>query len=675
MIDSRCGRLYACERQPACTPAARRPLGSTGAAPRPASLFCAGAIDLLRRLALRDFVIVPALELEFHAGFSVLTGETGAGKSILVDALQLALGSRGDAGVVREGASRAEVSAEFDSPAVLAGWLDVAGFATDPSAGPPTLLLRRSIDTQGKSRAWINGSPATLAQLREAAEHLLDIHGQHAWQSLTRAAAARERLDTQAGLDTTALAARFAGRKAAADALALAALRTDEISRERERLVWQISELDSLAPGDGEWAELSAEHQRLAHAQALMDAVRLALDAVADEERSNAETLAGRAVDALVSVAHHDARIAPIVEALQGAVAQLQDAAHSLNAYLGRADLDPERLAVLDQRLSAWMGLARRYRRPADQLPVLLAQWRAELQALDAAADSAALQAAVDQADQLYLAEARRISAARHAAAAPLACAVTAAMQGLGLGGGRFEVALSALAQPQSQGLESVEFLVAGHAGSTPRPLGRVASGGELSRLALAIVVSTLNRAVRLAEGPEVGPEEGPEDGPSEGTAAHGGAGKVVGAGTLIFDEVDAGIGGTVGNTVGALMKQLGCQRQVLAVTHLAQVAACADHHYVVSKTLQADGRTASTVVPVKGEARISEIARMLGGERLAGTSLAHAQAMLQQAGLQPALGLASTTTTTTTPASTIRSAAGLAPASAAGQARKRSKA
>ena len=604
---------------------------------------------MLRRLALRDFVIVPALELDFHAGFSVLTGETGAGKSILVDALQLALGGRGDAGVVREGASRAEVSVEFDSPAVLAGWLDVAGFATDTSAVAPMLLLRRSIDAQGKSRAWINGSPATLAQLREVADHLLDIHGQHAWQSLTRAAATRERLDAQAGLDTTELAARFARRKAAADALALALARGDEISHERERLVWQISELDKLAPAEGEWSAMSAEHQRLAHAQALMDAARLALDAIADEDRHNAEALAGRAVDALVSVSHHDARIGPIVEALQGAVAQLQDAAHSLNAYLGRADLDPDRLADLDQRLSAWMGLARRYRRPADQLPALLAQWRDELQAQDAAADTAALQAAVAHADRHYLDEAQRVSAARHAAAAPLASAVTRAMQGLGLGGGRFEVALSPLAQAQSQGLEAVEFLVAGHAGSTPRPLGRVASGGELSRLALAIVVSTLKPAPR------------PGDRSGEVPAAQGGVG------TLIFDEIDAGIGGAVGNTVGALMKQLGNQRQVLAVTHLAQVAACADHHYVVSKALQADGRTASTVLPVSGEARISEVARMLGGERLAGTSLAHAEAMLQQAGLQPAL--------TSAPSLTIDPIPGKLPGPAGAQTRKRSKA
>ncbi len=557
---------------------------------------------MLRRLALRDFVIVPTLELEFHAGFSVLTGETGAGKSILVDALQLALGSRGDAGVVREGAARAEVTAEFDTPPALQPWLDEAGFGADDA----NLLLRRAVDAQGRSRAWINGSPATVAQLREAADHLLDIHGQHAWQSLTRPAATRELLDIQAGLDTRPLVALFGARKAAADALARCRERADEALRERERLAWQINELDRLGPSEGEWAALTAEHQRLAHAQALIDGARAALEAVADAEPHNAEGLTGRALDALQSVADHDpGRIDPILEALNGALALLQDGARSLQSYLGRADLDPDRLAELDQRMSAWMGLARRYRRPPEQLAALLLQWRGELAALDAATDSQALEAALAQADALFLVEARRVSAARAAAAGPLAAAVTQLMQGLGLGGGSFEIGLPPLAQAQSQGLEAVEFLVAGHAGSTPRPLARVASGGELSRLALAIAITTVNQ------------------------------GQAGGAGTLIFDEIDAGIGGAVGDTVGALMKQLGGQRQVLAVTHLAQVAACADHHYLVSKALQADGHTTSTVLPVQGEARVAEVARMLGGERLAGTSLAHAQAMLAQSVLQ----------------------------------------
>jgi DNA repair protein RecN (Recombination protein N) len=558
---------------------------------------------MLRRLSLRDFVIVPTLELDFHAGFSVLTGETGAGKSILIDALQLALGSRGDAGVVREGAARAEISAEFDTPPALAAWLDEAGFARDD-----TLLLRRTIDAQGKSRAWVNGSAATVAQLREAADHLVDIHGQHAWQSLTRGAATRELIDAQAGVEGAELAQRFAARKAATEALQRARERSDEIARERERLAWQIGELDKLAPAEGEWAELDAEHQRLAHAQALMDAARRAVEAVSDADDS-AEAQTDRAVTALESVQQYDDRLQAMIDSLQGAMTQLQDAAHSLNSYLGHAELDPQRLAELDARLSAWVSMARRYRRAPAELPALLAQWKAEARALDAATDTVALEQALAQADQRYRDEAQRVGTARRAAAKPLAKAVTQAMQSLGMAGGRFDIAFEALPQPQAHGLDAVEFLVAGHAGSTPRALAKVASGGELSRLALAIAVSTLHQSG--------------------------------GAGTLIFDEIDAGIGGAVGDTVGALMKQLGQTHQVLAVTHLAQVAACADQHFVVAKQARAGG-TASDVRPIAGEARVVEIARMLGGERMADTSLAHAQAMLQHAGLSPAAPLKS---------------------------------
>jgi DNA repair protein RecN (Recombination protein N) len=549
---------------------------------------------MLRRLSLRDFVIVDALEVEFGAGFSVLTGETGAGKSILIDALQLALGSRGDALVVREGAARAEIAAEFDRPAALTAWLDEAGFDAEADA----LLLRRTIDAQGKSRAWINGSPATVTQLREAADALVDIHGQHAWQSLTRPAAVRALLDGEAGIDTTPLAALWTQWKAAAAALDRALHASAEIARERERLAWQVGEVERLAPAEGEWDELNAEHQRLAHAQTLIDAARSALDAVADAE-VNSATLAQRAADGLAEAARIDPRLAPVAEVLQGAQAQLADAAHSLSGYLQHTDLDPERLAELDARLSAWIGLARRFRRPPEELATLLAQWRDELAALDASSDTGALERAVTEAERAWRVEAQRVSRARKAAAPKLGDAVTQAMQQLGMAGGRFEVALLAQDEPQSFGLESVELRVAGHAGSTPRPLSKVASGGELSRLALAIAVTT----ARANEG---------------------------GAGTLIFDEIDAGIGGAVADTVGRLMKQLGSDRQVLAVTHLAQVAACGDHHFVVSKTTHG-ARTLSDVRPVLGEARVAEVARMLGGERLA-TSVAHAQELLGSA-------------------------------------------
>jgi DNA repair protein RecN (Recombination protein N) len=549
---------------------------------------------MLRRLSLKDFVIVPALELDFAAGFSALTGETGAGKSILIDALQLALGSRGDAAVVREGAARAEISAEFDRPAALAAWLEEAGFDTTDGA-EDTLLLRRVIDAQGKSRAWINGGTATVAQLRELAEHLLDIHGQHAWQGLTRPASVRELLDSFAQIETRSMAAAFSDWRQASEALGAAQSKQADLAREHERLSWQIGEVDRLAPGADEWDELNAEHQRLSHAQSLMDAARGALERIAEAE-INAESLTDEALSALQDVLGYDAGLQDTVNALLGAQAQLQDAAHSLGAYLHAADLDPDRLRQLDDRLSAWVTLARRYRRQPAELPALLAEWKAELAQLDAASDLDALQARQADALKRYQKEAKAVSTARAKAAPALSNAVSQAMQQLGMAGGRFEVALLAQDEPQGFGMESAEFLVAGHAGSTPRPLAKVASGGELSRIALAIAVTTSQQNS--------------------------------GAGTLIFDEIDAGVGGAVAETVGRLMKQLGQRVQVLAVTHLPQVAACADHHFLVAKALK-DGKTNSEVRPIAGEARTAEIARMLGGERLSSTSLAHAQEML----------------------------------------------
>ena len=555
---------------------------------------------MLRRLALRDFVIVPALEVELGAGFTVLTGETGAGKSILIDALQLALGGRGDALVVREGAARAEISAEFDGvgPA-LARWLAEAGFdATD------TQLLRRVIDAQGKSRAWINGSAATVAQLREVGEHLVDIHGQHAWQGLTRSHAVRALLDGYGRIATAPLGAAWAQWRADTAALTDARARQADLERERERLAWQLGEVDKLAPGDGEWESLNADHSRLAHAQALIDAAQQALALVSEAEPS-ADALAGRAADALDAVSAHDAQLAEVSAVLQGAQAQLQDAAHTLSAYLHRTEPDPAQLARLDERLSAWIALARRYRRAPDELPALRMQWRAELDAAESASDLAALEAAVAASSAAYRAEAAKVTPLRRRAAAALSAAVTQAMQQLGMAGGRFEVALEANEAPQSWGLESAEFRVAGHAGSTPRALAKVASGGELSRIALAIAVTTCQRDAQQA-----------------------GAGEEGAAGTLIFDEIDAGIGGAVAEAVGRLMKQLGTERQVLAVTHLAQVAASADQHLLVSKSTQGQA-TASSLQAIAGEARVAEIARMLGGERISGTGLAHAQELL----------------------------------------------
>ena len=546
----------------------------------------------LKRIALRDFVIVRELELDLAGGFSVLTGETGAGKSILVDALQLALGARADASVVREGAARTEISAEFDLPPALLPWLQDAGF----DAGD-TLLLRRTIDNQGKSRAWINGSAATATQLREAGEQLVDIHGQHAWQSLTRPASVRSLLDGYAGIGTDRLQQLWNGWRAAQKTLADARTAQDTLQRERERLAWQIGEVDKLGPGADEWDELNASHTRLSHAQALMDAASGAQELL-DGEEGGARRALAQALDTLRDQEHLEPQFRDVADVLASSLAQVEDAAHSLQAYLRKTDLDPERLAELDERMSSWLSLARRYKRQPAELPALLASWKDELKKLDAAADLAALEAAEKKEHEAFLAEARAIGKARAKAAPQLSKAVTLAMQGLGMQGGRFEVALEKLEEASASGLEDVSFLVAGHAGSTPRPVGKVASGGELSRIALAIAVTTS----RL------------------GTAQ-----------TLIFDEVDSGVGGAVAETVGRLMKQLGRDRQVLAVTHLPQVAACADQHLVVAKQAQAGG-VASSVTPVEGEKRVAEVARMLGGERLSGTTLAHAKEMLGDA-------------------------------------------
>jgi DNA repair protein RecN (Recombination protein N) len=551
---------------------------------------------MLRRLTLRDVVIVAELEIEPGPGFSVLTGETGAGKSILIDALQLALGQRADAALVREGAQRAEVSAEFDTPPALRAWLDEGGFVADD-----TVLLRRSVDAQGdtpgRSRAWINGSAATVAQLREAAEHLVDIHGQHAWQSLTRPAAVRALLDAQAQVDPGKLTGLWASWREVQTRLAQARTQRDTLERERERLAWQIGELDKLAPGDAEWDSLNAEHQRMAHGQALLDGARTALAALSDSDDS-ADAQTSRALNALDDVQRHDSDIAEVMEVLRTAQAQIEDAAHTLTAYLNRVEPDPERLAALDERIGSWVALSRRYRRTPAELPALLAGWKGELQRLDAAADLEGLDRESAAAEKRFRQEAERLSRLRKQAAPKLGSAVTLAMQQLGMAGGRFEVAVLPLDEPQSHGLDAVEFRVAGHAGSTPRPLAKVASGGELSRLALAIAVTTAQSGVH--KGADVG--------------------------TLIFDEIDAGVGGTVADSVGRLMKQLGCSAQVLAVTHLAQVAACADGHFVVSKALKGK-QTLSDIHRVDGEARVAEIGRMLGGEKLSG--MAHAQALL----------------------------------------------
>jgi DNA repair protein RecN (Recombination protein N) len=563
----------------------------------------------LKRIALRDFVIVRELELDLSSGFTVLTGETGAGKSILIDALQLALGARADTAWVREGASRTEVSAEFDIPAArktwLNTWLEEAGFAVEE-----TLLLRRTVDTAGKSRAWVNGSSATATQLKELGDELVDIHGQHAWATLSRADAVRGLLDAYAGNHCQPLSAAWSHWRSAVKSLETAKSAMHNLQNERERVLWQLAEVGKLAPGADEWDELNAQHTKLSNAQSLLEAAQTAFSALQDDESgSNTDVISGlvKAHSALQNREHIEPEFKALSDVLASTLAQLEDAAHSLNSYLRNTELEPQRLAELDERMALWLSLSRRYKRTPEELPALLASWKEELTRLDDATDLAALEASEQKAAKAYQAEASAISKKRRASAPKLAEAITSAMQGLGMQGGAFEVALTALEAPAEAGLEDVGFLVAGHAGSTPRPVGKVASGGELSRIALAISVVTSQL----------------------GTAQ-----------TLIFDEVDAGVGGAVAETVGRLMKQLGVDRQVLAVTHLPQVAACADQHLVVAKRLQGHN-TESSVTEVVQTDRVNEIARMLGGAQVTEATILHATEMIAiQATNTPARGL-----------------------------------
>jgi DNA repair protein RecN (Recombination protein N) len=547
---------------------------------------------MLRRLDLRNFVIVDRLELEFSGGFGALTGETGAGKSILVDALALALGERAEGGVVRAGCDKAELAAVFDvsgRPAVR-DWLAANDFEADEE-----LLLRRVIDSGGRSRAYINGAPATAQQLREVAEDLVDIHGQHAHQSLLRADAQRALVDAHAGQASlgTETAAAFRTWREAELALAEAAASGEGLAREREQLEWQVAELDGLGLGPDEWEALEAEHRRLAHSASLLEGAQFALASLCEGEGASEGQLdaVSRRLDDLAA---YDPGLNDIAGLLQSARAELAEAVSLLRRYADRVDLDPRRLAQVEGRIEAIHAAARKFRVRPEALGELLVQGRRRLSEIGAAFDTKALRARVEACRAAYLALAERLSAGRQRAADDLARAVTALMADLALASGRFEVGLLS-GEPAAHGLEQVEFRIAGLAGSDARPLARVASGGELSRISLAIQV-VASRSSRVP--------------------------------TLIFDEVDVGIGGGVAEIVGRLLRQLGEERQILCVTHLPQVAARAQWQWQVRKDVR-EGVVRSAIAPLDGEGRVGEIARMLGGVNITDITRRHARELL----------------------------------------------
>ncbi|GIK25246.1 MAG: DNA repair protein RecN [Betaproteobacteria bacterium] len=547
---------------------------------------------MLRRLYIRDYVIVDELELEFAAGFGALTGETGAGKSILVDALSLVLGERADASLARSGCEKAEISAEFavSAGSPLAAWLSANDFDDD------ACLLRRVVESSGRSRGYINGVPATLTQMREAADFLADIHGQHAHHSLLRSDAQRQLLDGLAGQRPLAdeVAALHAAWRKAKEARLAAEKNAEANIREREMLVWQVKEVAALGLDAGSWAETTIEHKRLAHAASLQAGVEEALEGLSEGELAamwQVERMGAR----LRQLIDYDPSLKGALETIEGAQIQLQEAAHALRHYRDRIDVDPARLAEVESRIQAVHDAARKYRVQPEELPQLLAGWGARLVELETLQDAAALAEREAQAQRDYLARAEALTKGRKKAAADLGKAVTEAMQQLAMPGGRFEVALEKLPEGAAYGLESVDFRVSAHAGQPVGPLSRVASGGELSRIGLAIQV--------IASA----------------------AGNVP---TLVFDEVDVGIGGGVAEIVGRLLKQLGGERQVLCVTHLPQVAAQADWQWTIAKEGSGKG-VVSRVTPLDREGRIEEIARMLGGVKITPTTRQHAAEML----------------------------------------------
>ena len=541
---------------------------------------------MLRALEIRDYVLIGELSLEIDGGFTVLTGETGAGKSILVDAIELLVGGRGDAALVREGAERAELAAEFDVWEKIASWTKRHELEGDPDR----LLVRRTIDRAGRSRCFINGHAATLAQLKELGEQLVDIHGQHAHQSLLRPAAQRDLLDAHAGAEALArdTADAYRAWRRLEDLAREAHEQFTQRLAERAELEERVAALKKLAPAEGEWERVAAEHKRLQHGSSLLAGAQSSLEALEESEGAALSQLSAVA-SRLRALSEHDDRLKPVLEMLESAEAQAGEAVRELRHYASRVDLDPEALRETEARIEALHSTARRYRVRPEELTGFLKSNEARLAELNLAIDPEGLKREVDAARGRYDAAAKKLSAKRASAAQALSKAVTAAMQQLAMGGGRFSVELLQLDEASANGAENIELQVASHPSLPLRPLARVASGGELSRISLAIQLI---------------------------------AAKASPVATLVFDEVDAGIGGAVAETVGRSLKKLGKDRQVLCVTHLPQVAACGDHQWSVTKS-----GVKVKVAKLDRGARIAELARMLGGAET--TARRHAAELL----------------------------------------------
>jgi len=552
---------------------------------------------MLNYLHLRDFAVVEQLELELGDGLTVLTGETGAGKSILIDALGLALGERADSGIVRHGRERSEISAGFDISAnpPARQWLSANELDVDHEC-----LLRRTVTAEGRSRAWINGTPVPLQQLRSLGDLLVDIHGQHEHQTLLKREQQRELVD------------RFADHSALLDAVDSAFRHWQSLQNEWQQLTqagnrdqqlellrFQVRELETLAVSGDEIQALDEEHKRLANADRLLEGCHQVLQAIDHDEHSLSQDI-NRILSLLQELRRNDAALEPIIELLDGAAIQLDEADSALRHHVEGLSLEPERLQQIDQRLGAIHDLARKHRIGASELPDCQLRLTEELARLEQSEQRLeVLQQEIDQAEEAYRQVAQRLGKSRRRAATRLAQQVTETMQPLGMPDSRLVIDI----QPQETfsrfGLDRIEFLVSTNPKQPPRPLAKIASGGELSRISLAIqVIAASDSSIP----------------------------------TLIFDEVDVGIGGRVAEIVGQRLRELGQRRQVLCVTHLPQVAAQGHHHLYVDKLRHGD-EASTTLTRLDQKGRHNEIARMLGGIEITQQTRAHAREMVRNAG------------------------------------------
>ena len=552
---------------------------------------------MLMNLQVRDFAIVERIDIEFEPGMTVLTGETGAGKSILVDALGLVLGDRGNAQLVRDGAKRAEFAAEFDLsklPAVNA-WLEEQALDLDGEC-----LLRRVVNADGRSRAFVNGNAVPLSQLKSLGELLLDIHGQHFHQSLGRKDIQRDLLDHFGGLldDRAVVATHYIEWRTLSERLEQLLSAESERASRVDLLTFQLQELESLHVSSGEFDELSSERQRLQHSGRLAEGVIAATNSLFDSDDANANSLVADAQRLIEQLTEFDASLEPVVELLNSASIQVSEAVDALRRYGEAIDMDPARRDEVEERLDAIKAIARKHRVEPDELPALAESLQREYDELSHAEERGReLERQAEGARREYLERAQALSAARSKAAKAFAKSVTDAMHGLGMPGGVFEIALQPLDEKDARpwGLDRIEFLISANPGQAPQSLAKIASGGELSRMSLAIQVIA-----------------------SDGSAIP----------TMVFDEVDSGVGGGVAEMVGRRLQELGANRQVLCVTHLPQVASLADQHFRISKVT--DGKTTRTQVqPLNEEERIEELARMLGGVEITRKTLEHAAEML----------------------------------------------